>query len=462
MNSNYFYAISALFNGLFGAFLVYYVYLRNRSNPLNQSFLFFGLSVSGWSLGYSIWAFAPNAEFAERAVRTHMMFEAFIPATFFHFCTQFTGHYEKFRRWIQASYFVSLAYAIGMQTPLLIAGVKPMMFFQYWPVRGPLLLSHVIYFMIFLNSGLGFLIYRVIKSSGMERQQTIWVLAAVAIGFGGGSINWLPWFDINVPPTTNFFVGLMFAIMAFAIVRHGVMDADMVIEFMRSSRAAMLGLLAGSQTHELRGPLYITRERIAMHMENIEAGQFQDPAAEVQKSREVLTLALKNLGKAADIMQRFSKFAWLPRTRHKAEVIALEEVVSDVRALVSFEIRFDPITIRTELAEKLQVHANRQELEEIIFNLVFNACQAMRGQGGQLKILSRPEKGKVALEISDTGPGIEKENLRRIFDPFYSTKTRGMGLGLYITKQLVERNGGRIFVHSKPGKGTRFTLEFKQ
>ena len=87
----------------------------------------------------------------------------------------------------------------------------------------------------------------------------------------------------------------------------------------------------------------------------------------------------------------------------------------------------------------------------------------MEEKGGELRIHASQPKGKLVIEISDTGKGISKENINRIFEPFYSTKgPKGSGLGLYITRQLVERNGGKIFVKSKAGHGAVFSLEFKQ
>jgi two-component system, NtrC family, sensor kinase len=107
----------------------------------------------------------------------------------------------------------------------------------------------------------------------------------------------------------------------------------------------------------------------------------------------------------------------------------------------------------------LTVFMNRRQLEEVFFNLIINACHAMEKEGGMLKLNAyRPNK-KVIVEIADTGVGIPKENKTRVFDPFYSTKgDQGSGLGLYITKQLIERNGGKISVKSKHGEGTKFTL----
>jgi len=100
-----------------------------------------------------------------------------------------------------------------------------------------------------------------------------------------------------------------------------------------------------------------------------------------------------------------------------------------------------------------------------------NACQAMPN-GGEIKISATSEPkhtpgvrlgdGKVIVTVEDTGPGIPKEQLPHIFEPFYTTKSSGTGLGLYVVKQLVEKNGGRIKVQSQSGVGTTFVLFFPQ
>ncbi len=460
MNSNHFYAASAFFNGLFGLFLVYYIYLRNKKSPVNRSFLYFGISVTGWSLIYAMWGWASDAKVAEFFLRRHMIFEAFIPATFFHFCAHFSGRYITIKKWVFLAYALSFAYSLGMLTPWMIAGVRPVMFFKYWPVPGPFLLSHVIYFIVVVATSLGLLAYNALTSTGPDRRRAAWVLTAFTIGFGGGSVNWFLWFDIPIPPTTNFFVGLMFAIVAYAMVRHGLMDIDSIVEILKVSRASSLGILASGMNHELRNPLYIAKGRIESQLDAIERQTAATVEEEAMKSREVLASALCQLCRAMDIMQRFSDFARPSRKKTEVETVPVRDVVEDVLALVSNEfelrkIRFDGSALNGEF-----VRANRRQMEEVFFNLIMNACHAMEKIGGTLSVRSAREKGRVVVEVSDTGAGISKETQRKIFEPFNSTKEgKGMGLGLYITKQLVELNGGKIFVKSKPG-ATSFRMEF--
>lgn len=463
MNTSYYYAISALFNGLFGAFVTYYVYLRNRSNPINQSFVFFGISVSGWSLIYSLWGFADSAELAEAYVRRHMMFEAFIPATLFHFTAHLTQNYKRLKKIIILIYLLSAAYSIGMLTPLMITGVKRAINFEYWPQPGVFLLSHTISFCVIVAWSFLLLIKRMIATTGRERQQVLWLFIGMAVGFGGGSINWFLWFDIPVPPTTNFFVGLMFVTTAYAMVRHGLMDVDTMVDILRSSRSATMGLVASSMNHELRNPLYIAKGKMESHLDAMERKIYKSETEELQKSRLVIKDGLAQLERAMDIMKKFSDFAKTASPAQEKEEINLKQVSEDVLGLLSNETELLKIKVVMTGLEGVSVKANRRHLEEILFNLMINACHAMGESGGIIRI--RAEKlngGGAVLEVEDNGPGISKEHIGRIFEPFYSTKgEKGSGLGLYITKQLVERNGGKISVKSKLGQGTIFRLEFK-
>jgi len=105
------------------------------------------------------------------------------------------------------------------------------------------------------------------------------------------------------------------------------------------------------------------------------------------------------------------------------------------------------------------VYVNVDSLKHILINVISNAIQAMP-KGGSLEITARPTRNKkwVEIKITDTGHGIGKEDMEKIFDPYFTTKEKGIGLGLWITKNEVEGNGGRIKVESQPGKHTTFTI----
>ena len=178
------------------------------------------------------------------------------------------------------------------------------------------------------------------------------------------------------------------------------------------------------------------------------------------KSREVIEKSITQSTRAMDIMKRFSQFAKSKGGDPNQEKINLKGTIEGVLQLVSYEVTTEGIEINIQVSSDLNVLFDPRHLEQVLFNLIRNACQEI-GKGGKVTISSSLKTNKVSMAISDNGPGIPKERLSQIFEPFYSTKEEGSGVGLYVTKQLVERNGGKTTVESKIGEGTTFTLELK-
>jgi signal transduction histidine kinase len=130
------------------------------------------------------------------------------------------------------------------------------------------------------------------------------------------------------------------------------------------------------------------------------------------------------------------------------------------RMLTFFQPKADES--RIEIVRFLQpdlphVLLDRETFQAVLLNLAINAQQAMP-EGGQLVVQTRPVRGGVALDVIDTGLGIDEETRAHIFEAFYSTKPGGSGLGLPTAKKIVEAHGGRIGVQSEPGRGTMFTI----
>jgi signal transduction histidine kinase len=112
-----------------------------------------------------------------------------------------------------------------------------------------------------------------------------------------------------------------------------------------------------------------------------------------------------------------------------------------------------------ELCGPLYVKGDADKLKQAMINIISNSYQAMDGQG-TIKIVTRRDNNKAVVIVEDTGPGISETDIDRIFDPFFTTKSMGNGLGLSITKKMVEEHGGRISVSSQVGKGAVFALSF--
>ncbi|MCP4151622.1 MAG: ATP-binding protein, partial [bacterium] len=142
---------------------------------------------------------------------------------------------------------------------------------------------------------------------------------------------------------------------------------------------------------------------------------------------------------------------------------------SDLTGLLSSILEILEITTPDEVkilwvppSEEILFDINPTRLQQLVMNLCINAVHAMP-EGGELRIsLSMNKEKEILLEISDTGSGIKKESLDKIFDALYTTKEegKGTGLGLFVVKQIVDEHNGKIAVHSEPGKGSTFSITF--
>ena len=132
------------------------------------------------------------------------------------------------------------------------------------------------------------------------------------------------------------------------------------------------------------------------------------------------------------------------------------------RTLTLMEPRLkDAIKVERDYGEIPRVRCNAGQLNQVFMNVLMNACDALEGRDGTIRITSGPRPDGVRLEFSDDGPGMPPEVQSRIFDPFFTTKEpgKGTGLGLSMSHQIVERHGGHMMVSSQPGCGARFIID---
>jgi len=142
----------------------------------------------------------------------------------------------------------------------------------------------------------------------------------------------------------------------------------------------------------------------------------------------------------------------------KLERVDPAELLRELAALMEPEARAAGVTLRLALPARLPaVTADPDHVKQVLLNLVVNALQAMR-EGGTLTLDARAERERVTLGVADTGPGIPPEILPRVFDPYFTTKPGGLGLGLTIARRIAEAHGGALEVSSVAGQGTRFAL----
>jgi signal transduction histidine kinase len=166
----------------------------------------------------------------------------------------------------------------------------------------------------------------------------------------------------------------------------------------------------------------------------------------------------KQTFRAAKIINNLLNFA--RSSTAEFELLDVNKVVLEVLSLLEHQLEKNRIRVVRELGESLApVRGNENRLQQVFFNLILNARDAMP-RGGWLTVKTHADGDAIVAEVSDTGHGISREDVKRIYDPFFTTKGggRGTGLGLSVSYGIVQEHGGAIFVDSAPGKGTSFQV----
>ncbi|MBI4004389.1 MAG: hypothetical protein HY353_05140, partial [Candidatus Omnitrophica bacterium] len=182
----------------------------------------------------------------------------------------------------------------------------------------------------------------------------------------------------------------------------------------------------------------------------------------LERTSSIMQVALKQIDRATAITQKLSNFA-KPIKEPTAQPVSVAKEMDEVLALVGHDLNIQKITITKEIDPNLpDIVVDRRQFQEVLFNLIRNAGQAIKPPGTIWVRAFVHEGRSVRIEIQDTGSGMNPETLAKIYNPFFTTKEpgKGTGLGLFIVRQIVERNRGRIAVESTLGKGTTFSLEF--
>ncbi|WP_139795705.1 ATP-binding protein [Desulfocicer vacuolatum] len=219
----------------------------------------------------------------------------------------------------------------------------------------------------------------------------------------------------------------------------------------RSDKLVSLGILAAGIAHEIRNPL----TGITLMLDD-----FHDRIANKTGDRLLIQRALEEIEKLENIVNRLLDFAAKPA--HSPTLEDINHVIDDTMFFISKQCRKQGVTLNREPGENLpRIHMDKERIRQAIINIVLNALNVLDHKGNITitTSLSREDAGTfVLLSIADDGPGIAKEDIDMIFDPFFSHNPEGFGLGLSITHTIVEEHGGKITVESDPEWGTCFNI----
>jgi two-component system NtrC family sensor kinase len=222
----------------------------------------------------------------------------------------------------------------------------------------------------------------------------------------------------------------------------------------QNEKLAALGTLSAGIAHEMNNPLGIITTRIEVML--LDAEQQQLPA-QVLEDLQVLHRASQRVARIAASLRSFAR-----QSASESCPVDLNTVADEALLLMQKPLGAENIRVLATLDRTLPpVLGDANALHQVLMNLLTNAREAMP-QGGEIRIETEAadQAGWIRLRVADTGPGIPAEEISKIFDPFYTTKRTGTGLGLSVTYGIIQEHGGTVDVQSQLGAGTTFTLAF--
>jgi C4-dicarboxylate-specific signal transduction histidine kinase len=227
-------------------------------------------------------------------------------------------------------------------------------------------------------------------------------------------------------------------------------------ELAHINRVTTIGQLAASIAHEVNQPIaaVITNAHAALRFLDAEP-------PDLEEGRQALTDIIKDGNRAGDVIDRIR--ALIKKVPPQKDGLEINKVILEVISLTHAEVVKNGVSLQTQLANDLPVvRGDRIQLQQVMLNLIINAVEAMSEVTEKSRVLlistGRDEPNGVLVAVQDSGPGMDPKCFDRLFDAFYTTKPRGLGMGLSICRSIVEAHGGRVWASRTAGRGA--TVQF--
>jgi len=232
--------------------------------------------------------------------------------------------------------------------------------------------------------------------------------------------------------------------------------AQQRVQLTHLSRVSMLGELSGSIVHEISQPLTAS-------LTNAQAAQLLLTQSEpkLEEVRDILRDIVADDQRAVDVIRRLRQL--LKRGEVQCQPLSANETVEEVLKLLRSELIDRSVTVHSELAPILPIlHGDRVGLQQVLINLVTNACDTMADMPSEARIVTirtgLDGHDSVLISVSDAGPGIAEGKLEQVFEPFFTSKVNGMGLGLSVCRTIISAHGGKLWAANNSGRGATFYL----
>jgi C4-dicarboxylate-specific signal transduction histidine kinase len=218
-----------------------------------------------------------------------------------------------------------------------------------------------------------------------------------------------------------------------------------------TNRLSMLGELTASLAHEINQPIAAAMASAGACLRWLDREQ-----PELQRAREAINRIKEDGKRAADIISGLKAF-YKKDGSPQRELLDVNEVVREMLVLLHREAERQSVTMRTELAQDLPaVRADRVQLQQVLMNLMVNGFEAMGEPGGELIIRTSAVESGVMVSVRDTGVGVPADMTEQIFSAFVTTKASGTGMGLAISRTIVEAHDGKLWAEANSGPGATF------
>ena len=223
------------------------------------------------------------------------------------------------------------------------------------------------------------------------------------------------------------------------------------------NRVSMMGELAASLAHEILHPIATARNNARAGMRFLERSP-----PNLDEVREALACIVRDADRAKDIVGRMRDH--IKKMPPRRELFDLNDAINEVIVTVRSAIANSRVSVRTRFMELTPILGDRVQLQQVVMNLILNAVEAMSSvEEGARELWIETEESQtdgVLVAVRDSGPGIDPEHTERVFEPFYTTKTSGMGMGLSICRSIIAAHGGRLWAEANRPRGTvfQFTL----
>ncbi|MHC4534985.1 MAG: ATP-binding protein [Planctomycetota bacterium] len=228
--------------------------------------------------------------------------------------------------------------------------------------------------------------------------------------------------------------------------RKRAQDARLQLE--RSQKLSLVGQIAAGMAHEIKNPLASIKGAVEI------LGDDSTSPADKEEFREIVFKEIRRVNRS---VTDFLEFARPSET--KFESVDLSDIVRESVKQLEVQARSHGITIVENLADDVGVNADREKIHQVLLNLILNAVQASSdGKSVSITLSKNESSGQALLTVEDNGSGIDDNNLDRLFEPFFSTKSTGTGLGLAIAKSIIEKHGGSISLQNRTEEGVTATV----